>query len=131
MKPEEVDKKAIQEVLQKLNDCWHQKQYDKMGAYIAEEVVIVPPGSSERVRGRESYIQSYKDYDSAAVTTEFLPGELQIDLFGDIAVVLFPFFIAYELQGISHREHGKEALLLKRTRETWQILWRTMESESE
>jgi ketosteroid isomerase-like protein len=131
MASQEADKKTIQEVLRKLIDCWHQKQYDRMGAYIADEVIIVPPGSSERVRGREAYIQSYRDYDTAAHTTEFLPGEPQIDLFGDVAVVLFPFFIAYELNGISHREHGKEALLFKRAADSWQILWRTMESESE
>ncbi len=127
----ESDKKAIQDVLKKINESWLQKNYDMLGSFLADDVVMVPPGSSDRIRGREAYVQSYRDYDAVAQTTEFLSGEPQIDLFGDIAVVLLPFFVAYDLQGAVYNEHGKEALVLSRSSGNWQILWRTMETEPE
>jgi ketosteroid isomerase-like protein len=128
---EEIDKKSIHDVLKKINESWLQKNYDLMGSYLADNVVMVPPGSSDRIKGKEAYVQSYRDYDAVANTTEFHPGDPQIDVFGDVAVVIYPFFISYDLQGTVYHEHGKEALVLSRSGLGWQILWRTMETEPE
>ena len=45
--------------------------------------MIAPPGSANRVRGREAYVQSYRDYDSAAKTHSFQPSDPVIDVIGD------------------------------------------------
>jgi len=124
------DEDEIRRVIRRINELWLSKKYDEIGELISEDAVIVPPGFTKRVRGREAYIQSYRDYDQAATTKELSPGEPQIDIMGDVAVAVCPFFIIYELESKTYREKGHDMLVLFRTEGNWRIVWRTMQTES-
>ena len=63
----EID--AIRGIVQAINECWKLKDYDGIGSYLADDVVIAPPHSDQRVRGRAAYLQSYRDYDQMAEHT--------------------------------------------------------------
>jgi hypothetical protein len=106
------------------------KQYGEIGTFLSDGVVVVPPGSKMRIRGREAYVQSYRDYDQAATTHEFLPGEPEIDVFENAAVAVCPFRIVYESQGKTYREKGRDMLVLSRATGEWRIVWRTMQVET-
>lgn len=124
------DEHEIQRVIQQINELWLSKRYNDIGKLISEDAVIAPPGFAERVRGREAYIQSYRDYDQAATTHEFSPGEPQIDMVGDVAIAIFPFFVVYELEGKTYHEKGRDLLVLSRMAGDWRVIWRTMQPES-
>lgn len=116
-------------MIRRMNELWHGKRYDDMAELLAEDVVIAPPGSDMRIRGRDAYIQSYRDYDAAATTHEFESGEPEIDVTGDVAVAVCPFTVAYELKGAKYRETGAETLVLSRSAAGWRVAWRTMQTE--
>jgi hypothetical protein len=99
-------------------------------ASVSENAVIAPPGSTARVRGRAAYIQSYRDYDQAATTLAFTPEEPEIDIIGDVAVAQCPFVVVYELEGERHQAVGRDVLVLARIADAWQVVWRTMHTES-
>jgi ketosteroid isomerase-like protein len=124
------DEEAIRHVIQQITASWLNKQYDDIGLFIAEHAVIAPPGSTARVRGRAAYIQSYRDYDQAATTLAFTPEEPEIDIIGDVAVALCPFVVVYELEGERHQAVGRDMLVLARRADAWQVIWRTMHTES-
>lgn len=126
---EGADREAVRRAVGEINALWRAKRYDEIGGLLAEDVVIAPPGRSERVRGREAYVQSYRDYDAAATTLEFSSGEPQIDLIGDTAVAVCPFAITYELQGQRYRERGHDLLVFAREGGRWLVVWRTMQAE--
>lgn len=124
-----ADLEALRSVVRAINDRWRAKDYDRIGDLLAEEAVIAPPGFDQRVRGRNAYVQSYRDYDQAANTSEFWVGDPQIDLAGDVAVVISPFRVVYEIQSVRHREKGFDILVFSRSRGVWKVVWRTMQVE--
>jgi hypothetical protein len=75
---EEIDKKSIQDVLNKINESWLQKNYDLMFGYLADNVVMVPPGSSERIKGKEAYVQSYRTTMRLQTQRNFIQGILRL-----------------------------------------------------
>lgn len=124
-----TDEASIRRVVRRINELWADKRYDEIGELLAEDVVIAPPGLEVRVRGRDAYVQSYRDYDAAATTHEFAPGEPQVDVVGDAAVAVCPFYIVYERDGRTYRENGRDLLFFSRQGGRWCVAWRTMVSE--
>jgi ketosteroid isomerase-like protein len=116
------DHDAIRDIVRAINDHWRKKRYDLIGDLLAEEAVIAPPGLQQRVRGRDAYVQSYRDYDEAASTLEFSAGDPQVDVIGDVAVAVCAFDVVYETGGTTHREHGSDLLVFSRLRGEWKVV---------
>jgi hypothetical protein len=125
------DREYILGVVREINACWREKRYDRIGDWVVDDAVIAPPGGGERFRGREAYVQSYRDYDSAATTLEFEAGEPAVDIVADTAVAVCPFRVVYEIDGATYRERGDEILVFERSEGQWKIAWRTMRAVSE
>jgi ketosteroid isomerase-like protein len=124
------DHETVRGVVREINEHWRNKRYERIGELLADDVVIAPSGSGDRVQGRSAYVQSYRDYDQAARTLEFHPGDPRIDVVGDVAVAVCPFDIAYEIEGKTHREHGRDVLVMSRSDGSWKVVWRTMQTEA-
>jgi ketosteroid isomerase-like protein len=122
-----TDEAHVRIAVHEINEHWRTGQYERIGARLADDAVIAPPGFDGRVRGRAAYIQSYRDYDQAATTLEFSAGEPQVDVVGDVAVAVTPFDVVYELHGTRHHEKGHDILVFSRLRGEWTVVWRTMQ----
>ncbi|HUP50786.1 MAG TPA: tRNA (N6-threonylcarbamoyladenosine(37)-N6)-methyltransferase TrmO [Thermoanaerobaculia bacterium] len=120
---------SVAVIVRGINDAWRARKYDDIGRYLAEDVVIAPPGSDQRIAGREAYVQSYRDFDAGAVTQAFSAGEPRIDIAGEVAVASTPFEITYEMQGQTYHERGTDLLVLRRDAGEWRVIWRSMHSE--
>lgn len=127
---ESSDKKAILQLIRRINELWRNRQYENIGRHLSDDVCIAPPGYEGRIRGREAYVESYRRYDQSAQTLEFSPGEPEVDIMGDTAVALCPFFVVYTLDEQTFRENGRDILVLSREKDGWRIVWRTMQAQS-
>jgi len=116
--------REVRDVVERIHELSKAKRYDEIGALLADDVVIAPPGAADRVRGRDAYVQSYRDFDAAAKTLAFERAEAEIDVVGDTAVAICRFAVTYELEGRTH-----DLLVFTRLPEGWRIAWRTMETE--
>ncbi|MCI0442562.1 nuclear transport factor 2 family protein [bacterium] len=123
------DPESVLRVVNKINESWLAKNYDEIGSCLDDSVIIAAPGSNNRIKGREAYVQSYRDYDTVAKTLQFNTEEPQIDIIGDTAVAICPFDITYELKDKIYHERGSEILILVRKNSEWRVVWRTMQSE--
>jgi hypothetical protein len=47
-----------------------------------------------------------------------------------VAVALCPFVVVYELEGERYQAVGRDMLVLARMADAWQVVWRTMHTES-
>src|SRR5262245_55619548 len=106
-----ADAAQIRTAVRAINEHWRAGQYDRIGAWLADEAVIAPLGAEARVRGRDAYIQSYRAYDQSATTLEFSASEPQVDVVADVAVAITPFEVVYELQGTKYHERGHDILV--------------------
>lgn len=127
---EASDETVIRHMVRRINELWLIQRYDDIGGFLSEQAVIAPPGFDGRIRGRAAYVQSYREYDQAATTHEFSPGEPEIDVVGDVAIAVCPFFVVYELAGRLYREHGRDLLVFSRSTGEWRVVWRAMQTES-
>jgi ketosteroid isomerase-like protein len=122
------DRQAIHRAVERINGLWLAGRYDDIGELVTDDAVIAPPGSHQRVTGRKAYVQSYRDYDRACTTRDFVPSDLQVDVVGDVAVAVCPFVIEYEMEGEVHREKGHDFLVFTRVEGEWRVAWRTMQT---
>jgi ketosteroid isomerase-like protein len=125
----ESERNAIVHVVNKINESWLAKNYNGIGSCLDDNVIMAAPGSTNRIKGREAYVQSYRDYDTVAKTLQFNIEEPQIDIIGDTAVTICPFDVTYELKGKIYHERGSDILILVRKNSDWRVVWRTMQSE--
>ena len=130
VKNSSLEIEAIKGIIHAINEHWKLKDYEGIGAFLAEDVVIAPPGSDERIHGRAAYVQSYRDYDQSAETLEYLPSDPKVDLVGNSAVAVCPFEVVYKLQGTRHHEKGKNILVFSLFHGRWKVVWRTMQVEA-
>lgn len=126
---ESADREAIQTIVRVINVHWRDGQYDRISNWLADDVIIAPPGSDTRIRGCDAYVQSYRDYDQSVTTVEFSNSDPQIDVVADVAVAVCPFVVVYDLEGTRYREKGRDTLVLSRSHGKWIVVWRTMQTE--
>lgn len=129
MNGQSSDHEAIRNLVRSINDHWLARRYDLIGDLLADGAVIAPPDFATRVRGRDAYVQSYRDYDAAAATIEFSADDPEIDMAGDTAIAVSPFRVTYEIDGTTHRESGHDILVLSRSSGEWKVIWRTMQTK--
>lgn len=120
---------AIKGIVHAINECWKSKDYEGIGLYLADDVVVAPPHIDKRLCGRAAYIQSYRDYDQSAETLKYLSGDPMVDVFESTAVAVCPFEAIYKFQGAKHHEQGQNLLVFSFSRGKWKIVWRTMKVE--
>jgi ketosteroid isomerase-like protein len=130
VKNSSIEIEAIKGIIHAINEHWKLKDYEGIGAFLADDVVIAPPGSDKRIHGRAAYVQSYRDYDQSADTLEYLLGDPKVDLVGNTSVAVCPFEVVYKLQGTKHHEKGKNILVFSLSHGRWKIVWRTMQVEA-
>lgn len=124
-----LQKKVVGQAVKSINEHWLNKEYEKIGDYVSDTVVLFPPGSEKQILSREGYIQSYRDYDLSAATREFSTEAPDIEIYGDAAVAVCPFHVEYELNGKIYQERGRDILVFSRSDGHWKLVWRTLHIE--
>jgi len=119
--------KAIKGIIRAINERWRQKDYEGIGEFLTDDVVVAPPQSDERILGRDAYVQSYRDYDQSVETLKYQSGDPNVDLVGNTAIAVCPFEVIYKLRGKKYHEKGKNMLVFSLSRGRWTIVWRTMQ----
>lgn len=117
---------TVEETVAALTRAWLDGRYEDLAGYFDPDVVLMPPGFTARVVGREACVQSYRDFGAAATIHEFTPAPPQVDVWGDTAVAVCPFSIVYEMQGATYDERGVDLLVLAREAGAWRVVFRTM-----
>jgi uncharacterized protein (TIGR02246 family) len=116
----------IRELVERMNDAWVTGHPEQLGSFFREDIVIVSPGFSDRMEGRDAAVRSYAEFCSQAVVNEFTIGETGIDVFGDTAVATYGYQISYEMGGERFTDSGSDLFVFVRENNQWQAAWRTM-----
>lgn len=120
------DEERVRSVVLALHERWRAGDYEGIGALVDEQVVVAPPGLEARLRGRDAYVQSFRDYDQRATTFSFEVGEPRVDVNGDTAVAVSSYETVFELGSERYEERGHDVLVLSRRSGRWLVVWRTL-----
>lgn len=116
----------IRDLIDSINRTWLKGDPADLSVYFHPDVVIQPPGDAPRVHGREPCIDSYEAFVREAHIRQFVPGDAEIDIFGDTAVATYRYRVVYEMNAHTYDETGGELLVFLRDGDGWVVAWRTL-----
>ena len=93
---------------------------------IHPDIVMIFPGFSGRIRGREAFLAGFLDFCQNAKIHEFREDDHQVDVAGDIAVVTFRWEMVYQRSGERFRSTGRDLWVFQNQSGAWIAVWRTM-----
>ena len=123
---DESGRKEVAGIMQRINRAWLDRRIEEMEPFIHQDIVMVFPGFSARVTGRENFLAGFRDFADHAVVQDLKEQEYQIDVAGETAVVNFRFEMLYERSEQEYRSTGRDFWVFHRSGGKWLAVWRTM-----
>jgi ketosteroid isomerase-like protein len=123
---EESKREDAGAAMRRINQAWLEGEVEELGPMVHPEIVMVFPGFSGRVQGREDFLAGFRDFCQSARIHEFREQDNQIDVAGDTAVVTFRYDMLYERSGKRYRSTGRDLWVFQNERSRWIAVWRTM-----
>jgi uncharacterized protein (TIGR02246 family) len=117
---------AVNTVIQTINRVWLDGQVEALATMVDPDIVMVFPGFSGRIQGREQFLAGFRDFCENAKIHEFHDHDYQSDLIGDTAVVTFLYDMIYERSGERYRASGRDLWIFRDQHNGWIAVWRTM-----
>lgn len=121
-----VEAEAIADLVRRINHAWVEEQYDDLVEYFAPGMVLAMPGGMERIEGRATIIESYRDFGRQSTLRQFDAKAPVVEVWEDTAVATSAFTIGYGYQGKDYRESGTDVLVFNRGEAGWRVVWRTV-----
>lgn len=113
-------------LVQQINLAWLKGQQQELAGFFREDAVMVAPGFTARLEGRQACVASFKEFCEQATIRDFRESEPSVEVFADTAIASYTFEIAYEMRGQSIRERGRDLFVFVREDNRWQAAWRTL-----
>ena len=126
---------AIAATLARLSAAWRDRRYDELAAVFDERVVMALPGFAGRVEGRDTLVESYREFMERATLTHYEEQPPAIDVWGDTAVASYHWEMKWLAGGVPNEAAGYDVFVLRRLPERsgageWVAVWRTMAVDS-
>ena len=119
-------KVEIRQLLKSINRAWTEGQTEILNEVFHEDMLIVSPDFQVLGKGREACVKSYKDFIRQATLREFTESEATIEVWEHTAVASYRFDMAWEMDGQSFKEAGRDVFVFTLESGQWQAVWRTI-----
>lgn len=117
---------AVKTVVQTINRVWLNGQVEALEPMVDPDIVMVFPGFTGRIQGRDQFLAGFRDFCENAKVHEFHDHDYQSDLVGDTAVVTFRYDMLYERSARRYRASGRDLWVFRGQNDGWIAVWRTM-----
>ena len=112
--------------MRRINRVWLNGEVEGLAPMLHPDVVMVFPGFTGRIQGREEFLAGFRDFCQNARIYEFHDHDHQVDVAGDTAVVSFRFDMVYERSGERYHSTGRDLWVFENQGSAWIAVWRTM-----
>lgn len=117
---------GVASAMRAINQAWLGGRVDDLAPAMHPEIVMVLPGFSGQVRGREPLLAGFRDFVQNASIESFREQDQRIDVVGVTAVVTFAYEMVYARAGERYRATGRDIWVFQREGARWIAVWRTM-----
>lgn len=117
---------AVEQTMRRINRLWLEGDVDALGPMVDSDVVMVVPGFTGRVQGREPFLKGFRDFCLNAKVHSFTDSDYQSDVIGDSAVATFRYEMVYEWSGARSRAVGRDLWMFRNRDGEWIAVWRAM-----
>jgi hypothetical protein len=112
--------------MRRINRLWLDGDVEALAPMLHADVVMVFPGFTGPIQGREEFLAGFRDFCQNANIREFRDYGYQVDVVGDTAVVAFRYEMVYERSGARYRAIGRDLWVFQSQRGAWVAVWRAM-----
>jgi hypothetical protein len=123
---DDPDSRSVAAAMHAINQAWLGGLIDDLAPAVHPEIVMVLPGFSGQVRGREPLLAGFRDFVHNASIENFRELDQQIDVVGVTAVLTFAYEMVYARGGERYRATGRDIWVFQRDDTRWIAVWRTM-----
>src|SRR5438093_31391 len=123
---EESKREGAAETMRRINRAWLDGQVDDLAPMVHPEIVMVLPGFSGRIQGREEFLAGFRDFCRNSQIQEFHEHDDQVDVAGDTAVITFRYEMLYKRSGKRYRSTGRDLWIFRNQAGAWIAVWRAM-----
>ncbi|UCD53224.1 MAG: DUF4440 domain-containing protein [Phycisphaerales bacterium] len=117
----------ITEIIRTINKtCIEGKGFDTLAPLFHDDVVVVPPGFTTHIKGRDTCLKSYEDGFSQTTFEKLEASEERVDVYDSTAVASYKYDCIWEFKGKRFEEDGYEILVCVKEDRDWKIVWRTL-----
>jgi ketosteroid isomerase-like protein len=124
--PDESKRGDAATTMRQINRAWIDGQVEDLAALVHPEIVMVFPGFTGRIQGREQFLAGFREFRQNATIQEFREHDNQVDVVGDTAVVTFRYEMLYQRSGQRYHSTGRDVWVFRREGPAWIAVWRTM-----
>jgi Domain of unknown function (DUF4440) len=117
---------AVVATIRRINRVWLDGEVENLGPMVHPEIVMVFPGFTGRMQGRDEFLAGFRDFCENAKVREFRDYGHQSDIAGNTAVATFQYEMVYERSGERYRSTGRDLWVFQSEGDTWIAVWRTM-----
>ena len=119
-------KESAASTMRQINSAWLEGRIDDLARMVHPEIVMVFPGFSGRIQGREQFIEGFRDFSQNARILEFREHDLNADVAGNTGVVSFRYDMVYERSENRYRATGRDLWVFQNHNDGWIAVWRAM-----
>jgi len=123
---QESEYEAVEATMRRINRFWLDGDVEALGPIVHPEIVMVLPGFTGRMQGREEFLAGFRDFCQNAQIHQFQDHDYEIDVAGDTAVVTFRYEMVYERAGERYRATGRDLWVFQKQDNGWIAIWRAM-----
>jgi hypothetical protein len=113
-------------VMRRINQAWLDGRLDDLAPLVHPDVIMVFPGFTGRIQGRDELLAGFRDFCQNARIHEFREYDHLIDVAGGTAVVTFRYEMSYDRSAKRYRATGRDLWVLEYDGGSWIAVWRTM-----
>jgi ketosteroid isomerase-like protein len=123
---DEAERENAAAAMRRINRAWLDGKVEDLAPLVHPEIVMVFPGFTGRIQGREEFLAGFRDFCQNARIHEFQEHDYQVDIAGDTAVITFRYEMIYERSGERYHASGRDLWLFQDQANTWIAVWRAM-----
>jgi hypothetical protein len=112
--------------MRQINSAWLNNRLDDLEASVHPDFVMVLPGFSARVEGRDALLAGFRDFCDNATVHEFHDHDMQTDVAGRTAIVTYTYDMVYERSSARYRATGRDLWVFERHGDSCVAVWRAM-----
>lgn len=121
---ESKHKEQIYQVIKKINQSWLEGHPENLNQYFHDNMMIVSQEFKVMGSGKEICVKSYVDFISQAVIKDYQESDPEIHVWANTAAAFYNFEIAWEKDGKSFGENGRDFFVFTFEAGKWLAVWR-------
>lgn len=123
---EQSQRESAELAMRQINAAWLRGKVDDLAPLLHSNIVMVLPGWSGRVEGKQGFLAGFRDFFQSSKIHEFNEQDFRADVVGSAAVITFRYEMLYERHGDRFRSTGRDLWVFQNQGDSWIAVWRTM-----